>query len=96
MSDVQLHHPHALMISQIVRLQHRDWIVNFHRTLCQNNVCADWFAEHGTSSSNALKSYDFYPSSNFSNLILDGHQQRIKFFALHCRVDLSNMKILKN
>jgi len=32
-SDVQRRHPHAPLISQIVQLKHRDWIVNFHHTL---------------------------------------------------------------
>jgi len=33
MSDVQSHHPLAPLISQIIQLQHRDWIFNFHHTL---------------------------------------------------------------
>ena len=44
MSDVQSHHPHAPLISQIVQLQHRDWIVNFHHTLRQGNKCAASFS----------------------------------------------------
>ena len=57
MSDVQAHHPHAPLISQIVQLQHRDWIVNFHHTLRQGNECADWLVKHDASSSYALKSW---------------------------------------
>ena len=45
MSDVQPHHPHAPLISNIVQLQHRDWIVNFHHTVHQGNECAGWLAK---------------------------------------------------
>jgi len=71
MSDVQAHHPHAPLISQIVQLQHRDWIVNFHHTLRQGNECADWLAKHGTSSSDALKSWIVCPPQLHHSLLDD-------------------------
>jgi hypothetical protein len=52
---------HAPLISQIVQLQHRDWIVHFHHTLRQGNEGADWLAKHVASSSDALKSWIFCP-----------------------------------
>jgi len=59
MSDVQPHHPHTPLISQIVQLQHRDWIVNFQDTLRQGKECANWLAKYGASSLDALKSWSF-------------------------------------
>ena len=71
MSDVQSHHPHAPLISQIVQLQHREWIVNFHHTLRQGNEYADWLARHGASSSDALKSWIFCPPQLHHHFLLD-------------------------
>ena len=71
MSDVQSHHPHAPLISQIVQLQHRDCIVNFHHTLRQGNECADCLAKHGASSSDALKSWSFCPPQLHHSLLDD-------------------------
>jgi len=44
MSYIQPYHPRAPLINQIVQLQHRDWIVNFHHTLRQGNKCAASFS----------------------------------------------------
>ena len=71
MSDVQSHHHHAPMISQIVQLQHRNWVVNFHHTLRQGNECADWLAKHDPSSSVALKSWIFCPLQLHHSLLND-------------------------
>ena len=71
MSDDQSHHPHAPLISQIVQLQHRNWIVNFHHTLCQGNECADWLTKHGASSLDALKSWIFFPPQLHHSLLED-------------------------
>ena len=71
MSDVQSHHPHAPLISQIVQLQHRDWIVNFHHTLRQGNECADWLAKHGASSSDAFKTWIVCPPQLHHSLLDD-------------------------
>jgi len=71
MSDVQSHHPHAFLISQIVQLQHRDWIVNFHYILRQGNKCADWLAKQSASSSDALKSWIFCPPQLHHSLLDD-------------------------
>jgi len=61
MSNVQPHHPFASLISQIVQLHSRDWIVNFHYTLYQGNECTNWLAKHDASSSDALIVLNFLP-----------------------------------